>query len=66
MSQLSPDERAVVLRCFYWGWTTGQAAADLEITDCAVKSRLHDALRMLLMYGATGRSSAPGKGVQAC
>jgi RNA polymerase sigma-70 factor (ECF subfamily) len=66
MSQLSPDERAVVLRCFYWGWTTGQAAADLEISDSAVKSTLHDALQMLLTHGATGRSSAPGKDVRAC
>jgi DNA-directed RNA polymerase specialized sigma24 family protein len=55
-----------VLRCFYCGWTTGQAAADLEITDGTVKSRLHDALRMLLACGATDRCSAPTKNVRAC
>jgi RNA polymerase sigma-70 factor, ECF subfamily len=51
VSLLPDDQRAVVLRCFYWGWTTGCAARDLGITDATVKSRLHDALRLLLAWG---------------
>jgi DNA-directed RNA polymerase specialized sigma24 family protein len=53
MKQLSVEQRIVLHRCFYWGRTTGQAAADLGITDSTVKSRLHDALHTLVAYSAT-------------
>jgi RNA polymerase sigma-70 factor, ECF subfamily len=52
LKQLSAEQRRALRRCFYWGWTTGQAAADLGITDGAVKSRLHDALHTLLANSA--------------
>jgi RNA polymerase sigma-70 factor (ECF subfamily) len=44
VSQLAAEQRAVLSRCFYRGWTTGRTAADLGIPDGVVKSRLHDAL----------------------
>lgn len=47
LSRLSAGQRAVILRSFYMGWTTTQIAADLNITDSAVKSSQHDALRAL-------------------
>jgi RNA polymerase sigma-70 factor (ECF subfamily) len=47
MAQLSADHRAVVGRSYYLGWTTAQIAADLEIAEGTVKSRLHYALRGL-------------------
>jgi DNA-directed RNA polymerase specialized sigma24 family protein len=53
VKQLPAEQRVVLRRCFYWGWTTGQAAANLGITDSAVKARLHDALRTLLAHTAT-------------
>ncbi len=47
MAQLSVDHRAVVERSYYRGWTTTQIAADLEIAEGTVKSRLHYGLRAL-------------------
>lgn len=47
MTQLSVEHRAVVERSYYRGWTTAQIAADLEIAEGTVKSRLHYALRAL-------------------
>lgn len=47
MSQLSEEHRAVVRRAYYQGWTTGQIAADLQIPEGTVKSRLHYAVRAL-------------------
>ena len=47
MTQLSPEHRAVVERSYYRGWTTAQIAADLDIAEGTVKSRLHYALRAL-------------------
>jgi RNA polymerase sigma-70 factor (ECF subfamily) len=47
MAQLSADHRAVVGRSYFLGWTTAQIAADLEIAEGTVKSRLHYALRGL-------------------
>lgn len=47
MSQLSADHRAVIDRSYYRGWTTAQIAADLEIPEGTVKSRLHFAVRTL-------------------
>ena len=47
LAQLSPDHRAVVRRSYYLGWTTAQIAADLQIAEGTVKSRLHYAMRAL-------------------
>jgi RNA polymerase sigma-70 factor, ECF subfamily len=47
MTQLSAEHRAVVQRSYYRGWTTAQIAADLDIAEGTVKSRLHYALRAL-------------------
>ena len=47
MCQLSFEYRAVIYRAYYQGWTTARIADDLEITEAAVKSRLHDGLHTL-------------------
>ena len=47
MAQMSADHRAVVERSYYRGWTTAQIAADLDIAEGTVKSRLHYAVRAL-------------------
>lgn len=47
MVQLSPDHRAVIKRSYYLGWSTAQIAADLDIAEGTVKSRLHYAIRAL-------------------
>jgi RNA polymerase sigma-70 factor (ECF subfamily) len=47
MTQLSTEHRAVIDRSYYRGWTTAQIAADLEIAEGTVKSRLHYAVRAL-------------------
>jgi RNA polymerase sigma-70 factor (ECF subfamily) len=47
MAQMSADHRAVVERSYYRGWTTAQIAADLDIAEGTVKSRLHYAMRAM-------------------
>ena len=47
LSQLSEEHRAVLRRSYYQGWTTAQIAADLQIAEGTVKSRLHYAVRAL-------------------
>jgi RNA polymerase sigma-70 factor, ECF subfamily len=47
LSQLSDDHRAVIRRAYYQGWTTAQIAADLQIAEGTVKSRLHYGVRAL-------------------
>lgn len=47
MAQMSADHRAVVERSYYRGWTTAQIAADLDIAEGTVKSRLHYAVRAM-------------------
>jgi RNA polymerase sigma-70 factor (ECF subfamily) len=47
MTQLSTEHRAVIERSYYRGWTTAQIAADLDIAEGTVKSRLHYAVRAL-------------------
>ena len=47
LAQLSAEHRAVIRRSYYLGWTTAQIAADLQIPEGTVKSRLHYAVRML-------------------
>jgi len=47
VAQLSVEHRAVIERSYYRGWTTAQIAADLQIAEGTVKSRLHYAVRAL-------------------
>jgi len=47
LGQLSDEHRAVVRRAYYQGLTTRQIAADLQIPEGTVKSRLHYAVRAL-------------------
>ena len=47
MARLSVAHRELLRRAYYLGCTTTQIAADLNICDSLVKSRLHDALRAL-------------------
>jgi RNA polymerase sigma-70 factor (ECF subfamily) len=47
LAQLSGEHRAVIRRSYYLGWTTAQIAADLQIAEGTVKSRLHYAVRAL-------------------
>jgi RNA polymerase sigma-70 factor (ECF subfamily) len=47
MAQLSEDHRAVINRAYYQGATTAQIAADLDIAEGTVKSRLHYGMRAL-------------------
>jgi RNA polymerase sigma-70 factor (ECF subfamily) len=46
-ARLSAEDRAMVRRAYYNGWTTAQIGADLGIAEGAVKSRLHHGLRAL-------------------
>lgn len=47
LKQLHPSHREVIHKSYYLGWTTGQIAADLNLTEPVVKSRLHYALHTL-------------------
>ena len=49
MQRLPFGYRAAIYRAYYQGWTTKRIADDLKITEAAVKSRLHDGLRALLL-----------------
>jgi RNA polymerase sigma-70 factor (ECF subfamily) len=49
LARLSPQHRAVIRRSYYLGWTTARIADDLNIADDTVKSRLHHAMRVLLL-----------------
>lgn len=55
---LSSDHRAVVVHAYYRGQSVAQIAAELEIPEGTVKSRLHYALRALRLAlqerGVTG------------
>jgi RNA polymerase sigma-70 factor (ECF subfamily) len=47
LRELSEDHRAVIRRAYYQGWSTAQIAADLQIAEGTVKSRLHYGIRAL-------------------
>lgn len=47
IGQLSEEHRAVIRRSYYQGWNTAQIAADLQIAEGTVKSRLHYGVRAL-------------------
>ena len=62
LNQLHPSHRAVIHKSHYLGWTTGQIAADLDVTEPVVKSRLHDALhtlRLTLIEPTPGSTAHP-------
>jgi len=46
-ARLHPSHREVIYRAHYLRWTTGQIAADLNVTEPVVKCRLYHALRTL-------------------
>jgi RNA polymerase sigma-70 factor (ECF subfamily) len=47
LARLSPQHRGVIRRSYYQGWTTAQIAADLDIAEGTVRSRLYYAVRAL-------------------
>jgi RNA polymerase sigma-70 factor (ECF subfamily) len=60
LAQLTPAHRVVIRRSYYQGWTTAQIAADLDIAEGTVKSRLHYAVRALrLILQEMGYSGTP-------
>jgi hypothetical protein len=46
-TRLHPSHREVIHKAYYLRWTTGQIAADLNVTEPVVKCRLHNGLRTL-------------------
>jgi RNA polymerase sigma-70 factor (ECF subfamily) len=44
---LHPSHREVIHKAYYLQWTTGQIAADLNVTEAVVKCLLHHGLRAL-------------------
>jgi RNA polymerase sigma-70 factor (ECF subfamily) len=55
MTQLSAEHREVIERSYYRGWTAARVAADLQLAEGTVKSRLHHGLRALqLVLQETG------------
>ena len=47
LATLTEDHRAVIVKAYYGGLSTAQAAAELDIPEGTVKSRLHYGLRAL-------------------
>jgi RNA polymerase sigma-70 factor (ECF subfamily) len=47
MAQLSEENRAVIRRSYYLGWSVSKIAEDLGIAEGSVKSRLHNAVHVL-------------------
>ncbi|TSD99277.1 sigma-70 family RNA polymerase sigma factor [Skermania sp. ID1734] len=47
LATLSADHREVIIRGYYGGMSTQQIAAELDIPDGTVKSRMHYAIRSL-------------------
>lgn len=47
LDRLDPPDRAVVVRAYGMRWTTRRIAADLQMSEPAVKCRLHRALHAL-------------------
>jgi RNA polymerase sigma-70 factor (ECF subfamily) len=43
-TRLHPSHREVIHRAYYLQWTTGQIAADLNVTEAVVKCLLHHGL----------------------
>ena len=47
LAVLSPEHRAVIIRSYYGGRSVAQTAAELDIPEGTVKSRLHYGLRAM-------------------
>lgn len=47
LARLSSENRTLLHRAYYYGWSTGQIAANLGIAEGSVKTQLHYALRTL-------------------
>jgi RNA polymerase sigma-70 factor (ECF subfamily) len=47
LAALSADHRTVIRRSYHDGWTTAQIAADLQVPEGTVRSRLHYAMHAL-------------------
>jgi RNA polymerase sigma-70 factor (ECF subfamily) len=47
LARLSGEHRAVLWRSYYLAWPLERIAEDLQISEDAVKTRLHHALRQL-------------------
>lgn len=47
LTQLPVEQRDLLRRAYYDGWSTQQIAADLEMAEVSVKTQLHYALRAL-------------------
>lgn len=47
LAQLPTEHRDLLHRAYYYGWSTEQIAADLDIAEGRVKTQLHYALRTL-------------------
>jgi RNA polymerase sigma factor (sigma-70 family) len=60
LAQLPAEHRAVLWRSHYLGWSLARIAADLQIAEGTVKSRLHGALRALMRTLQDGRESDGG------
>jgi RNA polymerase sigma-70 factor (ECF subfamily) len=60
VARLSAEHRAVLWRSHYLGWPLARIAADLQIAEGTVKSRLHDALRALMRTLQDGGESDRG------
>jgi RNA polymerase sigma-70 factor (ECF subfamily) len=65
LAQLSPLHRAVIRRSYYQGWTTAQIAADLDIAEGTVKSRLHYAMRRCRSHCRKWDTAVHGDGSRA-
>ena len=60
LAELPAEHRAVLWRSHYLGWSLAHIAADLQIAEGTVKSRLHDALGALMRTLQSGRESDGG------
>ncbi|MDT5018952.1 MAG: polymerase sigma-70 factor, subfamily [Mycobacterium sp.] len=47
LANLSSRHRAVIYRAYFLKRTTAQIAAEFDTSECAVRARLHDAMREL-------------------
>jgi DNA-directed RNA polymerase specialized sigma24 family protein len=46
-NQLHSSHRELIRKAHHLGWTTGEIATDLNVTEPLVKSQLHDALHAM-------------------
>jgi DNA-directed RNA polymerase specialized sigma24 family protein len=51
IAHLTRDERVILVRAVYWGWSVQRIADQFGLSEEIVKLRLHDAARSLLGGG---------------